>query len=531
MTSTVFSSGTVITAPWLNDVNTKTYADTSNTVAYQPAGTGAVATTVQAKLRQYVSVKDFGAVGDGVTNDQPAIQAAIDSLIKSINVSFNGTISAKSGVLYFPSGSYKITTPLSLATAYGVIFEGDGIGSTSIAWSTNDNTASVINFSDCAFCQIRQMSIIANQPAHELVRIYNNVATTTVTSTSNTLQDVELNGNFNVYSCVLVGGGADANNDFMQFIRVSFMGYSHSGAFLQGFQSHQNHFFDCNFIGINAAQTAQNGLYGVYSQIQSPSNSCASFIFERGSCGWHAGADFFVGGYTSLGCQIYYGDSENSYRFFENGTVASSNTSVQIIGCRIESGKMASDRKIIINNTQGPLLINGCTIGTGGSPIQVQPYIFLNSSVQNVATITNNSFVYSNAASGDSSYTSSSVVVSALAGYDYAQITFANNSFINPIKTTAANFFQSTGQTTIPVYFGYGPYNVVNSTTTNISTLTPAYPFQKIMIYVNDAFTTFVTGGNIKFQNKTMPYTPGTTKQFELVYNSAFGFWTEATTE
>jgi len=73
-------------------------------VIYDPAGTGAVATTVQAKLRESVSVKDFGAVGDGVTNDTAAIQAAIASLPVQIG-----------GIVYFPSstGAYICNSTLT----------------------------------------------------------------------------------------------------------------------------------------------------------------------------------------------------------------------------------------------------------------------------------------------------------------------------------------------------------------------------------------------------------------------------------
>ena len=49
----------------------------SSLVGYMPAGAGSVATDVQSKLRESVSVKDFGAVGNGVTDDAPEINAIL----------------------------------------------------------------------------------------------------------------------------------------------------------------------------------------------------------------------------------------------------------------------------------------------------------------------------------------------------------------------------------------------------------------------------------------------------------------------
>jgi hypothetical protein len=66
-------------------------------ISYTASFAGATAQTVQTKLEQYVSVKDFGAVGDNVTDDTIAIQAAIN-------------YSAPIGkTLFFPAGVYKIT--------------------------------------------------------------------------------------------------------------------------------------------------------------------------------------------------------------------------------------------------------------------------------------------------------------------------------------------------------------------------------------------------------------------------------------
>jgi hypothetical protein len=59
-------------------VATERYGDiiSSADIAFLQAGTGAITRTAQAKLRDEVSVKDFGAVGDGVANDTAAIKSA-----------------------------------------------------------------------------------------------------------------------------------------------------------------------------------------------------------------------------------------------------------------------------------------------------------------------------------------------------------------------------------------------------------------------------------------------------------------------
>jgi len=66
-------------------------------IIFLQAGAGAVPRTVESKLRDTVSVKDFGAVGDGVTDDTIAIQAAIDA----VN-------SAGGGKVVVPAGIYII---------------------------------------------------------------------------------------------------------------------------------------------------------------------------------------------------------------------------------------------------------------------------------------------------------------------------------------------------------------------------------------------------------------------------------------
>jgi hypothetical protein len=91
-------------------------ADGSDWIGYQPAGLSSVARSAEDKMRDFVSVKDFGAVGDGVTDDTAAIHAAFDY----IKNAFYG------GGLIFPSGIYLTKSQIVFEEVYWktFIFEG-----------------------------------------------------------------------------------------------------------------------------------------------------------------------------------------------------------------------------------------------------------------------------------------------------------------------------------------------------------------------------------------------------------------------
>jgi len=81
----------------------------------EQTGTGSVSRTVESKLRDTIHVKDFGAVGDGITDDGPAIQAAI-----------NAAIARQGGSVNFGGLTYKITSSLNVTGLFGVNLIGQG---------------------------------------------------------------------------------------------------------------------------------------------------------------------------------------------------------------------------------------------------------------------------------------------------------------------------------------------------------------------------------------------------------------------
>ncbi len=118
------------------------------------SGTGAVARTTQDKLREVVSVRDFGAVGDDVTDDKAAIQAAIDAVS-----------TAGGGVVHLPAGNYKIFSGLSFSGS-DVSIVGDGWGATKLicTFASGDILALGDGTANPNNCTISDLTITSTVP-------------------------------------------------------------------------------------------------------------------------------------------------------------------------------------------------------------------------------------------------------------------------------------------------------------------------------------------------------------------------------
>ena len=97
----------------------------SDFVGFLQSGANAVRRSSRSKMRDVVSVKDFGAIGNGIADDTLAIQAAINAV--------SAAATAFAGTVLFPHARYRITAPLTLAI--GVHLELDG---STIVQATNN---------------------------------------------------------------------------------------------------------------------------------------------------------------------------------------------------------------------------------------------------------------------------------------------------------------------------------------------------------------------------------------------------------
>ena len=131
---------------WTKDNVPGIFADTvieAANVEYNPPFTGALTSgyTLTDKLEQTVSVKDFGAVGDGVTDDTTAFQSALDS----------------GQPVFIPGGTYALSSKLTSVSKPVAIYTDGGailkwvVGSATQGFDfTFDNiTTHTLSMGDC----------------------------------------------------------------------------------------------------------------------------------------------------------------------------------------------------------------------------------------------------------------------------------------------------------------------------------------------------------------------------------------------
>ena len=195
---------------FLEFVNTYTFQGTN---AGYTSITGAtklnpVLRSLQAKLDETVSVQDFGATGNGLTDDFQAIQRAI----KEIYVSgLSTTVATLRRTIYFPAGTYFISQPIPvppnctivgagksntiLYSTTGTVFTtadskyntGTGLGTNSavlpanisvsrLAVSKNASTADPVAIVDSTTnISFSEVSFIGNSTAAQLVKLASSI--------------------------------------------------------------------------------------------------------------------------------------------------------------------------------------------------------------------------------------------------------------------------------------------------------------------------------------------------------------------
>ena len=91
--------------------------------------TGSVNRPINEKLAETVSIKDFGAVGDGITNDTTAIQNAINSALQT-----GKSVYVPTGTYLYTSTNYSVDV---VASGKSFVLFGDGPQSSIIKYNAN----------------------------------------------------------------------------------------------------------------------------------------------------------------------------------------------------------------------------------------------------------------------------------------------------------------------------------------------------------------------------------------------------------
>jgi len=194
----IVSSGSGTDTALRTDLAVDTFASAgAGLVGFRQSGTGASARTVLTKLRDVVSVKDFGAVGDGTTDDTTAIQAAITSgyslVFPAGTYLCNNLTQSTSFQRFYASGSVNLSKNangvLLSSTGGYVQFHGIQFIGTGFTGNNVEATGTAFTLINCSSYGTPGRAV---KCTGNLVRIIGTCGSYTTTDTSGTGYEIEI---------------------------------------------------------------------------------------------------------------------------------------------------------------------------------------------------------------------------------------------------------------------------------------------------------------------------------------------------
>jgi hypothetical protein len=243
-----------------------------------------------------VSVKWFGAAGNGTTDDTSAIQTAIDlAAAGDSGAAITGLI------VEFPIGSYKITDTLTIdapnvilrgmAGTSGVYGENEGHGSRITGDLTSLGTKNMLEIEE-SYCVVEQLSFAINVPPSNASFITNRSSGSAIYISSAAIAVVVRNCRFtNQYDCIYLDDGSRIkvqSCDFVNYLSSGITSSTYDDTTASTADRSSGRIIDCLFSSYGTYSYASAAVTGVGIRILSGGGLLVSgCYFLQGDGGIH----------------------------------------------------------------------------------------------------------------------------------------------------------------------------------------------------------------------------------------------------